>query len=94
MGKKRKKNIRKTVSREENIFIKKTLNDKRTEKKNSRKKKMERQRKRNRERERRRMFKTVADTLSGSFVVHLHGRSSELIKNEIKYTLNGASPKC
>lgn len=51
-GKKRKKNIRKTVSREENIFIKKTLNDKRTEKKNSRKKKMERQRKRNRERER------------------------------------------
>lgn len=39
------------------------------------------------------MFKTVADTLSGSFVVHLHGRSSELIKNEIKYTLNGAPPK-
>lgn len=37
-GKKKKKNIRKTVSREENIFIKKTLKDRRTEKKNSRKK--------------------------------------------------------
>lgn len=51
-GKKKEKKIyiRKTVSREENIFIKKTLNDRRTEKKNSRKKKMERQRKRNRER--------------------------------------------